>query len=194
MSKIWTELKISARAVLGLAVLTGVLYPMVVWLAAQALFPGKANGSLIVEAGTVAGSEIIGQSFTAAGYFHSRPSAAGAGYDGTASGGSNLGPLSKKLTEEIERRASEYRLENRLDPGTPVPADAVTASASGLDPHISLRNALLQAGRVAEARKLGGETVFRLIRHSTEGRDLGILGEPRVNVLKLNLALDRLGR
>jgi K+-transporting ATPase ATPase C chain len=184
------ELRISLAAVLCLAVLLCGLYPAAVWLLAQGLFPAKANGSLIVQRGTTLGSSLIGQRFSGPEYFHPRPSAAGQGYDAARSGGSNLGPTSKKLFDAIGRRASQYRIENRLSPETSVPADAVTASASGLDPHVSLKNALFQAPRIARARGLEEMTVRKLVEAYAEGRDLGILGEPRVNVLMLNLALD----
>jgi len=194
MNKVWAELKVSGKAVLALAVVLCGLYPAVVWLAGQGLFPGKANGSLIVKEGAIIGSSLIGQNFAGAQYFHPRPSAAGAGYDGASSGGANLGPLSRKQADEIRRRVTAYREENRLAPDAAVPGDAVMASASGLDPHISVKNALLQARRVTEIRGMGEESILRLIRLSTEGRALGVLGEPRVNVLKLNLALDNLWR
>lgn len=184
------ELRISLVAVLSLAVILCGLYPAAVWVLAQGLFPAKANGSLIERSGTTLGSSLIGQSFSGPEYFHPRPSAAGQGYDAARSGGSNLGPTSKKLIDEVRRRASDYRAENSLGPETKVPADAVTASASGLDPHISLKNALLQMPRVARARGLGEMAVRKLVEAYTEGRDLGIFGEPRVNVLMLNLALN----
>jgi K+-transporting ATPase ATPase C chain len=185
-----TELRISLVAVLSLAVILCGLYPAAVWVLAQGLFPAKANGSLIVRSGTTLGSSLIGQGFAGPEYFHPRPSAAGQGYDAVRSGGSNLGPTSKKLVDAVRQRAADYRAENNLGPETMVPADAVTASASGLDPHISLNNALLQTPRVAKARGLDEMTVRKLVEAYTEGRDLGILGEPRVNVLTLNLALD----
>ena len=184
------ELRISLVAVLSLAVILCGLYPAAVWVLAQGLFPAKANGSLIERSGTTLGSSLIGQSFSGPEYFHPRPSAAGQGYDAARSGSSNLGPTSKKLIDEVRRRASDYRAENSLGPETKVPADAVTASASGLDPHISLKNALLQMPRVARARGLGEMAVRKLVEAYTGGRDLGILGEPRVNVLRLNLALN----
>ncbi len=185
-----TELRISLVAVLSLAVILCGLYPAAVWVLAQGLFPAKANGSLIVRSGTILGSSLIGQGFAGPKYFHPRPSAAGQGYDAIRSGGSNLGPTSKKLVDAVRQRAADYRAENNLGPEILVPADAVTASASGLDPHISLNNALLQTPRVARARGLGEMAVRKLVEAYTEGRDLGILGEPRVNVLMLNLALD----
>jgi K+-transporting ATPase ATPase C chain len=189
-----TELRISLVAVLSLAVILCGLYPAAVWVLAQGLFPAKANGSLIVRSGTTLGSSLIGQGFAGPKYFHPRPSAAGRGYDAVRSGGSNLGPTSKKLVDAVRQRAADYRAENNLGPETMVPADAVTASASGLDPHISLKNALLQTPRVARARGLDKMAVRKLAEAYTQGRDLGILGEPRVNVLMLNLALDGMSR
>jgi K+-transporting ATPase ATPase C chain len=192
MKALIADLRISLLATLSLAVILCGLYPLVVWILAQGLFPAKANGSMVVKEGKVVGSSLIAQGFTGPKYFHPRPSAAGKGYDATDSGGSNLGPLSKKLVGAIAQRVMDYRAENNLPPDVSVPADAVTASASGLDPHISVRNALLQAPRVARARGLGEKSVLRQIEVYTEGPDLGVLGEPRVNVLLLNLALDEL--
>ncbi|MGB8957906.1 MAG: K(+)-transporting ATPase subunit C [Candidatus Aminicenantales bacterium] len=189
--KSWlAELRRSFLAVAVLAVILCGLYPLVAWVLAQGLFPGRANGSLIARDGAVAGSSLIGQSFSSAKYFHPRPSAAGQGYDGGRSGGTNLGPLSKDLVEIVRRRITAYRAENGLSASTPVPVDAVTASGSGLDPHISPENARLQAARVSRARGLAEDVVLARIKACTEGRTLGILGEPRVNVMRLNLALD----
>ena len=158
------------------------------------LFHDKANGSLIVDQdGTVRGSKLLAQGFTADKYFHPRPSAAGNGYDAASSGGSNLGPTSQKLNDAIKDRIGAYRKENGLSENDSVPADAVTASGSGLDPHISLRNAELQTPRVAKARGLSEEKVRELVQQNTDGRDLGVLGDPGVNVLELNLALDSPG-
>ena len=167
------------------------LYPLVVFGISQALFRDQANGSLIVDAdGTVHGSKLLGQQFTADKYFQSRPSAAGNGYDATSSGGSNLGPTSTNLATTVAQRIADYRTANGLATNALVPADAVTASGSGLDPHISLRNAELQAPRVAKARNLSVEKVLALVRANTDPASLGFLGEPGVNVLELNLALD----
>ena len=187
------EIKNSLLATAALAVLLCGIYPLAVHLIGRGLFPGRADGSLILRDGTVVGSSLIGRSFQGPRYFHSRPSAAGAGYDGAASGGTNLGPLSKTLSEAVLRRAAEYRAENRLPAAALIPADAVTSSASGLDPHISPANARLQAARVARARGQEESFVRARIEAFTEGRDLGVLGEPRVNVLKLNLDLDGKG-
>jgi K+-transporting ATPase ATPase C chain len=179
-----------------LAVVCCGLYPLVVFGVSQILFRDKANGSLIVDKdGTIHGSRLIGQQFTADKYFHPRPSDAGANgmsYDPTSSGGSNLGPTSQKLNDAIKQNIADYRAQNNLDTNAPVPADAVTASASGLDPHISLRNAELQTLRVAKSRGLSEDKVRELIRANTDAASLGFLGEPGVNVLPLNLALDAL--
>jgi K+-transporting ATPase ATPase C chain len=184
------ELRISMMATLSLAILLCGIYPLLVWIVGQGLFPHNADGSLIVRKGTVIGSSLISQGFIDPRYFHPRPSAAGQGYDAAGSGGSNLGPTSKKLVDRVGQRVVDYRIENGLGPDALVPADAVTASASGLDPHISVKNALLQARRVAKARNLTVEIVMEKIDAHTEGRTFGILGEPRVNVLMLNLDLD----
>lgn len=184
------ELRISLIATLCLAVILCGLYPIVIWGLGQGLFPREANGSLIVKGGKTVGSSLLAQGFAGAKYFHPRPSAAGSGYDAAGSGGSNLGPLSKKLTDDMAQRVRDYRAENNLAPGDLIPADAVSASGSGLDPHISPENALLQAPRVARARGLREEVVIGKINDRTEGRTLGLFGEPRVNVLLLNLDLD----
>jgi K+-transporting ATPase ATPase C chain len=190
MKDLVAELRASIAATLLLAVLCGGIYPVVVWAVGQGMFPDKANGSLVRFNGKVVGSALIGQGFAGPAYFHPRPSAAGNGYDAVHSGGTNLGPTSKMLIEDVKQRVAEYRAGNVLSPGTLVPADAVTSSASGLDPHISVRNASLQAARVAKARGIGEKEVLAKIETHTEGRSLGLLGEPRVNVLTLNLSLD----
>ena len=190
MKDMVAELRASIAATLLLAVLCCGIYPVVVWGIAQAAFPEKADGSLVNVDGKIAGSSLLAQGFTAPNYFHPRPSAAGQGYDAASSSGTNLGPTSKKLIETVAQRVSDYRSENGLPPEARVPADAVTSSGSGLDPHISPSNANLQAGRVAAARGIPKEEVIRKIREHTEGRSLWILGEPRVNVLTLNLSLD----
>lgn len=190
MKKLLTELRISLVATLSLAVILCGFYPALVWIMAQGIFHNEANGSLIIKSGSVVGSRLLAQGFTGAKYFHPRPSAAGSGYDAANSGGSNLGPLSKKLMDDIGQRIHDYRNENRLSPDYTIPADAVTASGSGLDPHISPENAFLQASRVARARGLSVEAVHSKIMTRMEGRFLGIFGEPRVNVLLLNLDLD----
>ena len=190
MKDLVAQLRISLTATLFLAVILCGVYPLTVWVLGQGLFSDKANGSLVKGNGKILGSRLIAQGFTSPQYFHPRPSAAGQGYDAISSGGSNLGPLSRKLVETVRQRVDEYRKENDLPLDAPVPADAVTASASGLDPHISLKNALIQAPRVARARGWSQDLVLMQIKLHTEARDLGILGEPRVNVLMLNLALD----
>ncbi len=188
------EIKLAALATLALLIILCGLYPVVVWGIAQVAFPGQANGSLVKVKGQVVGSGLLGQNFSGPQYFHPRPSAAGdTGFDGASSGGSNLGPLSRKLSDQVKERVEKYRTENELPAGTLVPADAVTASGSGLDPHISPQNAALQAVRVAQARKLSANQVKSIMAQYTEGPDLGFLGEPGVNVLRLNLALDRTG-
>jgi K+-transporting ATPase ATPase C chain len=187
------EIKVSLLATLALVVILCGLYPLVVWGIAQVAFPRQANGSLVEVRGKIVGSGLLAQNFSGPQYFHPRPSAAGeVGYDGAGSGGSNLGPLSQKLTDQVKERVAIYRTENNLPAATLVPADAVTASGSGLDPHLSLRNAEMQAPRVAQARKLNADKIKRLMQDFTDGPDLGFLGEPGVNVLRLNLALDAL--
>jgi K+-transporting ATPase ATPase C chain len=180
-------------AVLVLTVLCCGLYPLAVFGVARLCFPNQAAGSLIVDkSGAVRGSALIGQPFAADKYFHPRPSAAGQGYDATSSGGSNFGPTSQKLADAIKDRVAQYRKENSLKDNEPVPADAVTASGSGLDPHISPNNAAFQIARVAKARSLDAEKLRALVRKYTDQPDLGFIGDPGVNVLRLNLALDSL--
>jgi len=190
MKDLVAELRAAIVATVLLTVLCCGIYPAVVWAVGQGLFSRKANGSLVRVDGKVAGSSLLAQGFTAPKYFHPRPSAAGQGYDAASSSGTNLGPTSKKLIEDVQQRVAAYRAENSLLPDTQVPADAVTSSASGLDPHISVRNAELQAGRVATARAISKEEVLRKVRARTEERDFRTLGERRVNVLVLNLDLD----
>ncbi|GAA3583599.1 K(+)-transporting ATPase subunit C [Klugiella xanthotipulae] len=190
---------ISLRLMLILTVLLGVAYPLLVTGIGQAVFPGQANGSLVhTNEGRVAGSALIGQRFDAADgspltqYFQPRPSVAGDGYDPTASAGSNLGPESPELFAQIRERTAQIAAFNGVTESE-VPVDAVTASGSGLDPHISVEYARIQVRRVAEARGLSVERVAAMLERSTTGRDAGFLGEPRVNVVELNLALDGLG-
>ncbi len=196
-------------SVVAFTVLCGIVFPAVITGLGQALFPRQANGSLVSVGGRVVGSALIGQTFSGPGYFHGRPSAAGAGYDGGASGGTNLGPTSDKLIHGVHVRlpdgseepggfagvadlAVAYRLENGLPAGAPVPPDAVTRSASGLDPHITPANAALQTPRVARERGLPEPAVRAAVARNMRGRQLGVLGEPRVDVLALNLELDRI--
>ncbi|CCW35368.1 K+-transporting ATPase, C subunit [Chthonomonas calidirosea] len=200
-----TQLRPALVSVLAWTILLGFVFPGLVTLVANILFPFQAHGSLIVRNGRVVGSELIGQSFTLPIYFHPRPSAAGNGYDPTSSGGTNLAPTTDKLINGVHHGpkatdnfdgmkdlATAYRQENNLPSTMPLPTDAVTRSGSGLDPDISVENALLQADRVAKARGVEVSRVRRLIHDYTQPRQFGILGEPRVNVLRLNLALDRL--
>jgi K+-transporting ATPase ATPase C chain len=187
----WQQLLPGLRIKLFMTVLLGVVYPLVMTGISQALFPFQSNGSLITSGGKVIGSELIGQNFARPEYFQPRPSAAGNdGYDATASSGSNLGPTNQKLIDRVKASVDKFRKENP-DYAGPIPADLVTASASGLDPHLSPDSAKAQAPRVAKARGANVDQVNQAIVQFTEAPDLGILGEPRVNVLRLNLALDR---
>lgn len=169
-------------------ILLGIIYPLVVTGLAQVIFPDKANGQLIHHDGKLIGSRVIGQAFTGPEYFHSRPSAAGSGYDAANSGGTNLGPTNKVLIARVQQDAFALHTEN---PRVPVPVDLVTTSASGLDPHISIAAAEFQVPRIAQFRRIPEPELLQLIAAHTEGRQLGLLGEPRVNVLELNLALDQ---
>jgi K+-transporting ATPase ATPase C chain len=187
----WQQLLPGLRMMLVLTILTGLIYPLAVTGLCQMLFRDQANGSLKTVNGQVVGSSLIGQNFTKPEYFQPRPSAAGNdGYDGTASGGSNFGPTNQKLVDRVKASVDKFHKENPEYTGT-LPADLVTASGSGLDPHISPASAVAQLDRVAKARGLSRDQIRRLIGAHTEGRDLGFLGEPRVNVLLLNLDLDR---
>jgi K+-transporting ATPase ATPase C chain len=206
-AELWAQLWPVLLSVPLLTLLTGTAFPFLLAALAQLSFPHQAGGSLITRDGIVVGSELIGQNFSSPGYFHPRPSAAGCGYDATASGGTNLGPANPKLrdgakddpatpaTDEsfpgVRELAEAYRRTNGMAPGAAVPLDAVTRSGSGLDPHISPANAAFQVTRVARARCLSVEAVRRLVAEHTHGRQLGFLGEPRVDVLTLNLALDQ---
>ena len=181
------NLLIAVLMTIATTVLLGLIYPLVVTGLAQVIFPDKANGQLIQRNGQAVGSRLIGQPFGGPGYFHSRPSAAGNGYDAANSGGSNLGPTNQKLVDRFKQDLPKLQAEN---PGKPVPIDLLTTSASGLDPDISPAGAEFQVPRVASERGMSEEAVRQLIARHTQGRQLGFLGEPRVNVLELNLALD----
>jgi K+-transporting ATPase ATPase C chain len=196
MKNLFAELGRSIVATIFFAVILCGVYPLVVFGAGKLLFPHQADGSLLVDkSGAVHGSALLAQNFTGAQYFHPRPSAAGAnGFDPTSSSGSNLGPTSTNLFATIAQRISDYRTENNLATNASVPADAVTASASGLDPHITPANAEIQIPRVAKARGISEEQLRELVRQNTNGRDLGLFGEPRVNVMTLNFALDQLAQ
>lgn len=186
----WEQILPGLRIKLFMTLLLGVVYPLGITAISQALFPHQANGSLVMVNGKVIGSELLGQNFAQPQYFQPRPSAAGSdGYDAASSGGSNLGPTSQKLRDRVSASIEKVRKDNP-DYGGPIPADMVTTSASGLDPHISPASALAQAARVAKARGVAVEQVRQLIAQFTEPRDLGLLGEERVNVLRINLALD----
>jgi K+-transporting ATPase ATPase C chain len=191
--KLREQIRPAILGVVWLTLLTGCLLPLGLFALGHFLFPAQAEGSLVTRSGAVVGSEFIGQNFTRPEYFHPRPSAAGAGYDGTASGGTNFGPSNPKLIEDVRRLAEDYRKSNGLPPEAIIPIDAVTRSGSGLDPHISPKNAALQVPRVARARGLSEDAVRGLVADHTQAPQLGFLGEPRVSVLDLNLALDRAG-
>jgi potassium-transporting ATPase KdpC subunit len=182
------NLWISIAMTVVTTLLLGLIYPLVVTGLAQIIFPRQANGQLILKNGKVIGSSLIGQGFTGPGYFHSRPSAAGNGYDAANSGGSNLGPTNQKLLDRVTADIARAQAEN---PHTPIPVDMVTTSASGLDPHVTPANAQFQLPRVAKARGISVEQLQAVVSKYTEGRQFGILGEPRVNLLELNLDLDQ---
>ncbi len=191
----WKQIISTIGMLLTMTVLTGLVYPLAMTGLAQALMPFQANGSLVVEDGEPVGSRLIGQNFASAAYFHGRPSAAGQdGYDAAGSGGSNLGPTNKLLTDNVKDRLAKVRADNGLSPAAAVPADLVTASGSSLDPDISPAAARLQSERVAKARGLSTDAVRDLIEAHVKPRQLGLFGEPRVNVLELNLALDAMKR
>jgi potassium-transporting ATPase KdpC subunit len=194
MQTMLRQLRPALLAMVAFTLLLGVAYPLVVTGISQLAFHDKANGSLIKVDGTVVGSSLIGQNFTSPQYFHPRPSAAGDGYDGSASSGSNLGPTNPDYLKTVAERVAAYRAENGLGADALVPADAVTASGSGLDPQISVRNARLQAPRVAQERGLDLAVVLAAIDDHTSNRPLAVLGDPGVNVLELNIALDEAGR
>ncbi|HEX4750652.1 MAG TPA: potassium-transporting ATPase subunit KdpC [Bryobacteraceae bacterium] len=183
------ELKAGILITVVFTVLTGLIYPLAMTGLAQMMFPRQANGSLVERNGKVIGSELIGQNFTKPEYFHPRPSAAGKGYDATSSSGSNLGPTNPALIDRLNKGAADFRKDNPAYAGA-IPADAITASGSGLDPDVTPANAMAQAARVAQARGAPLERVQRLVSQYTDNRTLGIFGEPRTNVLRLNLALD----
>ena len=185
------EIKTSAIVTLVLLIVCCGIYPLFVFGEGQLFFPAKANGSLVLGPdGKPIASTLLGQTFNGARYFNPRPSSAGQGYDPTSSGGSNLGPTSRTLHDAVKQRIADYRQANHLAPDQLVPADAVEASGSGLDPHISVKNALLQLPRVAQARGISEDDLRQFVEKYTDGRDFGILGEPGVNVVKINLALD----
>jgi K+-transporting ATPase ATPase C chain len=185
------EIKITVVVTVILLVICCGIYPVFIFGAGQLFFPQKANGSLVLDAnGKPIASTLLGQTFSADKYFNPRPSAAGTGYDSTSSSGSNYGATSQALHDAVKQRVADYRKTNNLPDTQLVPADAVTASGSGLDPHISIKNALLQLPRVAKVRAMSEDDLKKLVDQYTDGRDFGILGEPGVNIIKLNLALD----
>jgi K+-transporting ATPase ATPase C chain len=185
----YKELKAAVLITILFTVLTGIVYPLAVTAAAQTLFAKQANGSMLERGGKVVGSELIGQSFARPEYFHPRPSAAGIGYDGGGSSGSNLGPTNPALVDRLSKGAAQFRAENPTYKGA-IPSDAITASGSGLDPEISPANAKVQVARVASARGINPGTLQAFVEALTERRTFGVLGEPRVNVVKLNMKLD----
>lgn len=184
------QIKITILATIVLTILFGLAYPLVMTGLAHVFFPHQANGSLVTVNGKVVGSELIGQSFSKPEYFHGRPSAAGSGYDAANSGGSNLGPTNQKLVDRVQAGVKKFRAENPTYKG-PIPSDLLTTSGSGLDPDISPASAEIQVNRVAAARGVPADRIEALVLRHTQGRQWGIFGEPRVNVLRLNLDLDR---
>jgi len=192
MRALFRQLRPAIVVLVMFTLICGVAYPLLSTAIGQIAFDNKADGSLIRRNGVVVGSELIGQTFTDPKYFQSRPSAAGDGYDGSASSGSNLGPTNPELIDAVQQRVSDYRTANGLAADAPVPVDAVTASGSGLDPHISVANAEIQSARVAKVRGLTVDVVLGLVKQYTDARKMAVLGEPGVNVLRLNLALDDL--
>lgn len=189
--KLHEQFRPAVVSVISLTLLTGCIFPLVLFALGRLLYPSQAAGSLVTRDGEVIGSRLIGQDFARPEYFHPRPSAAGTGYDGTSSGGTNFSPSSGKLIERVRQLAEDYRRSNGLPPDATVSVDAVTCSGSGLDPNISPENAALQLPRVARARRLSEDVIGRLLASHTQGRQLGFMGNPRVSVFDLNLALDQ---
>lgn len=190
----WRHISIAIRLAVITLIITGIIYPLLITGIAQVAFPKQANGSLVKRGSKVIASELIGQQFIRPEYFHPRPSAAGNGYDATASGGSNLGPTSKELINRVQSDVARVRKDNPSLANGKVPVDMVTTSASGLDPDITLANAYVQLPRVAKARGISEDEVRKMVDANITKRQFGILGEPRINVLKLNMALDATNR
>lgn len=190
----WRHINIAIRLAFVTLIITGIIYPLLITGIAQIAFPRQANGSLVKQGGRVIGSKLIGQQFTRPEYFHPRPSAAGNGYDATASGGSNLGPTSKELISRVQMDIDHIRKDNTSLGNGQIPVDMVTTSASGLDPDITPANAYVQLLRVAKVRGISKDEVKKLVDANTTKRQFGILGEPRINVLKLNMALNAAGK
>ena len=190
LKSLLAEIRTSMVALVSLVILTGAIYPLMVWAVGQTLFQYQANGSIITKNEKPVGSVLIAQKFNDPGYFFPRPSSAGTGYDASSSSGSNFGPTSRKLIDQVSARVDSYRGENGLDPEFVIPIDAVTASGSGLDPDISLENALIQARRVARSRSVDEEKVVGLVKKLSARPDMWLFGQPRVNVLEINLTMD----
>ena len=190
LKSLLAEIRTSIVALVSLVILTGAIYPLMVWAVGQTLFQHQANGCIITKNEKPVGSVMSAQKFNDPGYFFPRPSSAGTGYDASNSSGSNLGPTSRKLMDLVSDRADSYRRENGLDPESAIPIDAVTASGSGLDPDISLDNAMIQAKRVARSRSVDEEKVVGLVKKLSTGRDMWLFGQQRVNVLEINLTMD----